>query len=540
MQRRLLREVGASCRVSMDSELPGVPVPNRVATKTGRHRCAVAPGLSSECRPLGALGPGRSEEWPEGGISEILRSDPCQSAAAAVVRSSKGPLAIQQARSLGIHGLHGSLVAGSAHEAGQAARLSKLQSRTWADQRVREGLAKARAGDQKAAMERYDAALELCPQHKESSALRTTWSEEGLVGRGAALANLGKAREALKDFDAALRIDPEDANALKYRDIARKRAREAARALRPAFMNAPISFGSDISRVPEGSDEKAAELQEKVRHISQALSAEQAKRELAEGKLKSLEGKVRDYEAALAHEREKWQTAEKQVNDMQHKLKESSEENLRLQTALQEHTSNKAVTSLGPKALAPLTVWVAFTVPRTVSLVLPGDRAATAALKKDLLGAVASGAQETVLVREGGERRKRTGGAAEESIFSTLTAALYRLFFRFAPFLAGGQDKPKVEVLGPFSLSIGNEQLVDTSSVRPKVNVRVKGDLAGEDPRDLEVTFTSFVVELPNLPMVELPLPRPRGRLRTSFCDRELRLSRGGRGGLFVLKRLAP
>ena len=50
-----------------------------------------------------------------------------------------------------------------------------------------------------------------------------------------------------------------------------------------------------------------------------------------------------DYEAALAHEREKWQTAEKQVNDMQHKLKESSEENLRLQTALQEHTSNKAV-----------------------------------------------------------------------------------------------------------------------------------------------------------------------------------------------------
>ena len=31
---------------------------------------------------------------------------------------------------------------------------------------------------------RYDAALELCPQHKE-----------GLVGRGAALTNLGKARE---------------------------------------------------------------------------------------------------------------------------------------------------------------------------------------------------------------------------------------------------------------------------------------------------------------------------------------------------------
>ncbi|OLP90182.1 hypothetical protein AK812_SmicGene28293 [Symbiodinium microadriaticum] len=62
---------------------------------------------------------------------------------------------------------------------------------------------------------RYDAALELCPLHKE-----------GLVARGAALTNLGRAREALRDFDAALQIDPENANALKYREIARKRGRE--------------------------------------------------------------------------------------------------------------------------------------------------------------------------------------------------------------------------------------------------------------------------------------------------------------------------
>eukprot|EP00439_Symbiodinium_sp_Y106_P079459 s1030_g18.t1 len=61
----------------------------------------------------------------------------------------------------------------------------------------------------------YDAALELCPAHKE-----------GLVARGAALTNLGRAREALRDFDAALQIDPENANALKYREIARKRGRE--------------------------------------------------------------------------------------------------------------------------------------------------------------------------------------------------------------------------------------------------------------------------------------------------------------------------
>ncbi|CAK9083923.1 unnamed protein product [Durusdinium trenchii] len=113
-------------------------------------------------------------------------------------------------------------------------------------------------------------------------------------------------------------------------------------------------------------------------------------------------------------------------------------------------------------ALAPLTVWVAFTVPRTVSLVLPGDRAATAALKKDLLGAVASGAQEEIFrkakeLEDLGLTESPVAGRwslvystqtaadvkQEESIFSTLTAALYRLFFRFAPFLAGGQDKPK-------------------------------------------------------------------------------------------------
>ncbi|CAJ1348290.1 unnamed protein product, partial [Effrenium voratum] len=77
-------------------------------------------------------------------------------------------------------------------KAGRGTRLSRTQSRSWADRRVREGIGKARSGDQKAALERYEAALELCPQHKE-----------GLVGRGAALANLGRAREALRDFDAA-------------------------------------------------------------------------------------------------------------------------------------------------------------------------------------------------------------------------------------------------------------------------------------------------------------------------------------------------
>ena len=50
---------------------------------------------------------------------------------------------------------------------------------------------------------RYDAALELCPQHKEGLRMSQHLSfgskaEEGLVGRGAALTNLGKPREACR------------------------------------------------------------------------------------------------------------------------------------------------------------------------------------------------------------------------------------------------------------------------------------------------------------------------------------------------------
>ncbi|CAE7038825.1 ANP2 [Symbiodinium microadriaticum] len=145
------------------------------------------------------------------------------------------------------------------------------------------------------------------------------------------------------------------------------------------------------------------------------------------------------------------------------------------------------------------------------------------------------------------------GESQEETPFSAITAALYRVFFRFAPFLAGAQGSSKIELAGPIfpSLSVGNEQLVDFQAKRvdnrvairvggsggPKLDLRVKGDLKGSDALDLGVIFTSFSFKLPNLPDIELPLPRPEGRLRTTFCDRSLRISRGGRGGIFVLKR---
>jgi len=190
-------------------------------------------------------------------------------------------------------------------------------------------------------------------------------------------------------------------------------------------------------------------------------------------------------------------------------------------------------------------------------------------LKKELLKAVAIGKQEEIFQKAEALESLNVMDASvagrwslvfstqtdpsdtqEETLFSVVTAALYRVFFRFAPFLAGAQDTPKIS-LGPVSLTVGNEQMVDLVSKRvdnrvalrfkgegPNFNLRVKGELGGEDAKDLEVTFTSFGLEWPNLPQLELPLPRPVGRLRTNFCDKTLRLSRGGRGGLFILKRL--
>eukprot|EP00442_Polarella_glacialis_P045827 CAMPEP_0115081858 /NCGR_PEP_ID=MMETSP0227-20121206/19536_1 /TAXON_ID=89957 /ORGANISM="Polarella glacialis, Strain CCMP 1383" /LENGTH=624 /DNA_ID=CAMNT_0002469797 /DNA_START=77 /DNA_END=1947 /DNA_ORIENTATION=+ len=200
-ERRAVRDAGASCCVSL-----------------------VADRNSSEDRMPGLLSGGQSgvdisSEWPEVGACAALTRDPSHASIAAASRCAKGFGAVSRAKFHGLRKLHAMLLESrrtvgcptSARES-LGMSLSRTQGKAWADRRVREGVAHARKGDQKGAVERYDAALELCPHHKE-----------GLVGRGAALTNLGRAKEALRNFDLALRLDPEDANALKYREIARKR-----------------------------------------------------------------------------------------------------------------------------------------------------------------------------------------------------------------------------------------------------------------------------------------------------------------------------
>ena len=56
---------------------------------------------------------------------------------------------------------------------------------------------------------------------------------------------------------------------------------------------------------------------------------------------------------------------------------------------------------------------------------------------------------------------------------------------------------------------------------------------------ELRVTFTRTSVALDGGAPLRLPLPRPVGTVANSYCDDDLRVSRGGRGGVFVLRRLA-
>jgi len=134
----------------------------------------------------------------------------------------------------------------------------------------------------------------------------------------------------------------------------------------------------------------------------------------------------------------------------------------------------------------------------------------------------------------------------DESVVNTINAALYKFFFKFAPFLAGGQDRKARSS----PVATKNQQLVDLINKRvdnrvflklgtkgPEIKIRVVGDLEGDDPLNLAVIFDSFSIGTALLPTIKLPLPRPKGSLRTTFCDNDMRLSRGGRGGIFVLKK---
>ena len=87
---------------------------------------------------------------------------------------------------------------------------------------------------------------------------------------------------------------------------------------------------------------------------------------------------------------------------------------------------------------------------------------------------------------------------------------------------------------------LGAENRVRLPLGKSVVEVVVEGECEpGEVADVLRVTFTRTSVALDGGAPIRLRLPRPVGTVANSYCDDDLRVSRGGRGGVFVLRRLA-
>lgn len=141
-----------------------------------------------------------------------------------------------------------------------------------------------------------------------------------------------------------------------------------------------------------------------------------------------------------------------------------------------------------------------------------------------------------------------------------LIDATYALFFKVAPALAGAQQDGGAGGGGSNEQSVDLSQGVVENRVRVPLPDGVFGGGAVEIFVDGEVSASSADKALLDVAFTEcsfrwapkggsggagdrrgslrVPLPRPVGTLRTTFCDEELRVSRGGRGGVFVLRRL--
>jgi hypothetical protein len=138
-------------------------------------------------------------------------------------------------------------------------------------------------------------------------------------------------------------------------------------------------------------------------------------------------------------------------------------------------------------------------------------------------------------------RPKESAAKSIMDLPQEVSNAIYSVLFKVAPFLAGGQERRRQQ-----AFSVANEQTVDEAAGtvdnrvsltlnKQKIDIRVFGAARPTDDDDtLEICFEGF--ELGGLPTI--PLPRPVGRIVTTFVDDDLRLSRGSRGGLFVLKRI--
>lgn len=151
---------------------------------------------------------------------------------------------------------------------------------------------------------------------------------------------------------------------------------------------------------------------------------------------------------------------------------------------------------------------------------------------------------------KGGEDAALESLGVSDDVVQEMTRAAYEFFFKFAPWLAGSAETNARGVRNTQTLDI------ETGVVRNEVDVSVgddavlrigvDGEIEAKDAlaRRVSVCFTGFDIQLrlarvdASLPRIAVPLPRPRGELETTFCDESMRISRGGKGGVFILTRL--
>ena len=137
-------------------------------------------------------------------------------------------------------------------------------------------------------------------------------------------------------------------------------------------------------------------------------------------------------------------------------------------------------------------------------------------------------------------RPKESAAKSIMDLPQEVSNAIYSVLFKVAPFLAGGQERRRQK-----AFSVANEQTVDEAAGtvdnrvsltfnKQKIDIRVFGAARPTNDEDtLEICFEGF--ELGGLPTI--PLPRPVGRIVTTFVDDDLRLSRGSGGDCLSLNR---
>ena len=131
---------------------------------------------------------------------------------------------------------------------------------------------------------------------------------------------------------------------------------------------------------------------------------------------------------------------------------------------------------------------------------------------------------------------KNGGFSRSSSIFQLLSDTAYKFFFKFAPQLAGssnsaGSTTKNVQVIDIAKSKVKNK--VEIRDIIP-IDITVEGSCRTTAPNEVEICFLSTSIN-----GFTVKLPSPKGTLTTVFNDGDLRISKGGQGGVFIVKKIA-